>query len=622
MSADQRRAQIGKVTGSYVVYPAGDHPALASRTPASEPDMPHLSNYLTQLKEPAQQAAKSEKWWKMFSKKAKSMPVEPEVGVKDAPSIRPIGDRRTRSRSRRSDKTSDTPRHSGISLAIWGYYFIAKLGLFGMGLIDFHALENLLFAGFILLPVLRRTKLFVVPVLAAVMLYYDSWLPPISRLFAQASELSSFSLPYLFELAGRFFSWHAVGFILVCSAAYWVVSRWIRMSVLVLAGMAVIALVQGYSLISTSNQEKPDMNAYLNDFFAKEAQRSVSFTTPQPDATPFDVIFIHVCSLSWDDVQAVGLDQHPLWKRFDFLFTNFNSAASYSGPAAIHLLRAKCGQPQHGSMYLPTEDKCYLMSSLGQSGFEIDMALNHDGKFDNFLGQLRADGNLDAPPLPLDGLEPEQYAFDDSPVYDDLSVLDRWLENRQKSTSRRVALYYNTVSMHDGNHPPGTHSSSRTMDTYKARLGKFLDEMDGFMQKLDQSGRRAVVVMVPEHGGAVRGDKRQIAGLREIPTPAITIVPVGIKVVGAHREGQTQLIDLQTSYLAISTIVERMLEQSPFDGNDFNPADYVKDLPITPFVAQNEKATVAEYKNHFYYTRGDGKWEHYSEFDNRTKPLE
>ncbi len=31
---------------------------------------------------------------------------------------------------------------------------------------------------------------------------------------------------------------------------------------------------------------------------------------------------------------------HPLWKHFDIVFKNFNSATSYSGPAAVRLLRA------------------------------------------------------------------------------------------------------------------------------------------------------------------------------------------------------------------------------------------------------------------------------------------
>ncbi|MDI5677545.1 cellulose biosynthesis protein BcsG, partial [Salmonella enterica subsp. enterica serovar Anatum] len=40
------------------------------------------------------------------------------------------------------------------------------------------------------------------------------------------------------------------------------------------------------------------------------------------------------------DVEAAGLMSHPLWSHFDILFKHFNSGTSYSGPAAIRLLRA------------------------------------------------------------------------------------------------------------------------------------------------------------------------------------------------------------------------------------------------------------------------------------------
>lgn len=592
--------------------------AVASITPLPMQEMPYWSGYLKRLGGQVKQAAKPNQWINVLAKQEGVRPVTVEA-TPGIPVKRPIGDRRTRVRQRRSEpaEAPQKPYYARLSLGVWGYYFIAKLGLFGMGLIAFHVPENLIFAAFVSLPapVLRRTKTMLAAVLAIALLYHDSWLPPVSRVISQASLLSDFSIPYLFELLGRFFSWSAVGLMLGCCFVYWLASRWIRMGALVVAGMLVLGISQMMITQSGADNAQPDMNKVLDEFFSSEAQRSVSFTTPAADAVPFDVIFIHVCSLSWDDVLAVGLEHHPLWGRFDIMLKRFNSAASYSGPAAIHLLRAKCGQPRHGDMYEPTADKCYLMDTLKKSGFETEVALNHDGKFDNFLGQVQKYGRLTASPLPLDGLEPAQYAFDKSPVYDDLSVLDHWLDVRQKSESLRVALYYNTISMHDGNHPQGVTSLPNTPELYKARLSKFLDELEVFMQKLDKSGRRAVVVMVPEHGAALRGDKRQIAGLREIPTPAITIVPVGIKVIGAARSGSMMSIDQPTSYLAISYIVKRMLEQSPFADSTFSPAGYVEGLPGTQFVAQDGNITVAEYKKHYYLSRGDKNWEHYTEFD-------
>jgi len=59
--------------------------------------------------------------------------------------------------------------------------------------------------------------------------------------------------------------------------------------------------------------------------------------------------------------------------------------------------------------------------------------------------------------------------------------------------------------------------------------------LDAFLANLDKSGRRVMVLVVPEHGAALEGDRMQMSGLRDIPSPSITHVPVGIKFVGIVR---------------------------------------------------------------------------------------
>ena len=533
-----------------------------------------------------------------------------------------------------SDRRAESkPRREQLAMGGWGFYFLAKLGMFWAELIDFHSFANLLFAAFIFWSVSarlwRRVNNIVTIFVAVAMLYYDSWLPPIGRLISQASLLSEFNASYLMELLSRFISLPVVGALLAAGVLYWMVSRWLRTSVLVFICMLFVGLMQSplSHLVKQGfgNDEKggaakiasTNLAADIQDFFDGESQRVISFVTPAADAVPFDVIFIHVCSLSWDDVRAVGLENHPLWARFDMLLTRFNSAASYSGPAAIHMLRATCGQQEHSKLYVPTAEKCYLMGSLQAAGFEPGLALNHDGKFDNFLDQVRTHGRLTVPAVPLDGVTIAQYAFDNSPVYDDLSVLKRWLHSPGRLATRRAALYYNTVSLHDGNHYPGTHAQPNTLKTYGERLSRFLNGIESIIQELERSDRRAVLVMIPEHGGAVRGDQKQIAGLREIPTPAISLVPVGIKVVGGEvlRNGDSVVIDRPTSYLAVSYIIERMLEVSPFAIHTFKPGDYTAGVPLTPFVAQNEKMTVAQFNELFYLSRNGVDWEDYAEFN-------
>jgi len=46
------------------------------------------------------------------------------------------------------------------------------------------------------------------------------------------------------------------------------------------------------------------------------------------------------------------------------------------------------------------------------------------------------------------------------------------------------------------------------------------------------------------------------------------------------------------TYLAIASIVSRLLARSPFGEAGFDPAAYTADLPTTAFVAENEGATV------------------------------
>ena len=359
-----------------------------------------------------------------------------------------------------------------------------------------------------------------------------------------------------------------------------------------------------------------DMDKVLQRFYKQESARSVSFPTPKQGDVPFDVIFVQICSLSWDDLKVTGLDNHPLWRSFDILLTRFNSASTYSGPAAIRIQRATCGQSTHASLYSFVPDKCYLMDSLKRSGFEPNLVLNHDGHFDNFLKLVQAQGRFNVAPLPLNEVIINQHAFDDTPIYEDISVLNRWLEARRHSASSRVAMYYNTVSLHDGNHLDGVNARLNSRENFKIRLTKLLDDLDGFIQQLEKSGRNAVIAIVPEHGAALRGDKMQIAGLREIPSPSITLVPVGIKVIGAEvkRIGEMLKIDKPTSYLAVSHIVSRFLAKSPYGKSGFVPSDYVANLPVTPFVSQNEEMVMAGFRGRYYFRQGASEWVDYTDF--------
>jgi cellulose synthase operon protein YhjU len=338
-------------------------------------------------------------------------------------------------------------------------------------------------------PRWRRLRPWLGVPVAIALLYYDSWLPGFSRVLSQASLVSGFSADYLAELAGRFVNVTALVVLAVALAIFIGAKRFVRLDVFVVVAMIVLALVMAPPQFVSDTTAAKDAkgaadskdpkgaaeppkspDAMLAEFFQKEAMRSVVFPKVPEGAPPFDVIFVHVCSLSWDDLEATGMDKHALLSGFDIVLRRFNSVSTYSGPAAIRFLRAPCGQPTHKALYTPAQPRCLLMPDLQEAGLEPQLVLNHDGHFDDFIGFVRAQG-VNVVAQPLAGIAAPLRSFDDSRIYDDAQVLARWLERRQKSTAPRAAVYFNTVSLHDGNRLVADPKAKST-ETYKARLAK------------------------------------------------------------------------------------------------------------------------------------------------------
>ncbi|MBC7860605.1 MAG: cellulose biosynthesis protein BcsG, partial [Burkholderiaceae bacterium] len=140
----------------------------------------------------------------------------------------------------------DAGRPARLRLGAWNYYFIVKLALFWRELIGFHPLENLAFAAFLLAPVgpprWRRAKALLAAPLGAALLYYDSWLPALSRVASQTGLLANFGAGYLLELGARFISWPLVAALVLGWLLYRVVAFYLRVGVLTLAALLALAL--------------------------------------------------------------------------------------------------------------------------------------------------------------------------------------------------------------------------------------------------------------------------------------------------------------------------------------------------------------------------------------------
>lgn len=524
----------------------------------------------------------------------------------------------------------------------WNLYFLSKVVLAWMGALDLKVLPNLLFLAALLVPLpwrwARITRTVVAVPVALVLYYQDTWWPPFQRLLAQPGVLD-FSADYWLELAQRFINWQMVAVLVLLVVAYLLLKPWLRittLSVLGMLGMAVVALPLPAGLNWGTSQataatggadaaagaagalapaSNETLNAWLAAFYQQQSGLKTVFPAPA-SAAPFDVIILNICSLAWSDLDEVGMRQNTLLDHMDLIFDDFNSATAYSGPAAIRLLRASCGQTSHTALFDPVPAECQLFSNLQRLGFQSELAMNHDGHFDNFIGELSQYGGLQARPMDISAFPRALVAFDKSPLRRDGDVLNAWWKQRQAEQAQQVALFYNTISLHDGNRIVGADGRANAAD-YKARAQMVLGDMAGFVEAVERSGRRAMIVVVPEHGAALHGDRMQIPGMREIPSPSITHVPVGIKLVGmgTPASGGPRHVPEPSSYLALSELVSRVYAlnaQSPPGARDWD--SLLQGLPRTPSVSENEGAKVIDYGGKpWLQLQGSKAWNPYPE---------
>ncbi len=522
----------------------------------------------------------------------------------------------------------------------WNFYFLLKFGLLWYGYLNFHALSNLVFLAWLLFPLpsqrLHRVRQWISLPAGIALFWHDTWLPGLNSLLSQGNQLAGFSPAYLLDLVERFINWEMIGAAFVLLVLYLFVAQWIRITVLVtlaliwlnvltIAGPAMNLLPEKSATPAVVLNDKPaaskapegldqsapptsaNLTAWLNRFYDSERQRATHFPDALPaDSQPFDILVINICSLSWADIDVAQLRTHPLWQHFDIMLNNYNSATGYSGPAGIRLLRASCGQTSHSNLYKSTDQRCYLFDNLAKLGFKQQLMMDHTGVFGNYLKELREDGNLQAPLMSQTGIAPELTSFDGSPVFNDGQLMQRWLDDRTKSSDARSATFYNLIPLHDGTRELG---STRTAD-WQPRAKVLFDQLDTFLTNLEKSGRRVMVLVVPEHGAALQGDKMQMSGLRDIPSPGITHVPVGIKFVGmkAPHQGQPLTIDTPTSLLAISEIVSRVVDGQVFNAPNVNMSVLTDNLPQTPVVSENDNAVVMMYQGKPWIRLNGGDW--------------
>ncbi|MBS5491769.1 MAG: cellulose biosynthesis protein BcsG [Sutterella wadsworthensis] len=535
-----------------------------------------------------------------------------------------------------------TNQHGGVNnrswkgLGIWNVYFVLKFALAAFGYINLDFLGNALLMAWLLLPIDRRALRILRGglgfVAAVVLIYSESWLPGIESIMANKAGITGFSLLYVTELAIDFINPQMVGWGLLALLLYFLLRNYLRLTfftIVYFLGAVTFPFVQSLlpedapvqvagtatsTQAPTTGKAKSDDLKAVGEWYSAfiDYERERRATMPQglsEKDTPFDILLLSICSLSNDDLAASQLDTHPVFNRFNIRFDEFNSATGYSGPALLRLLNGACGQPSHNDLYGERRTECEVMTRLGTLGYTQRLLMDHSGEYDNFLQSLRDKAGVTAP---LDNTKfPLRYmGFDDEEISDSLAVLRHWQRTQARSKDRRTMTLMNFIALHDGNRLPGRGRS----EPFKPRAKRMFDDLNTFMNELERSGRKVMLVIVPEHGAAVRGDKIQAPRLRDIPNLRITQVPVMVKFFGL-KGLPTEAIHVtgNTSYLALTSLIGKTLETDYFgkQGGSVPLEDLVKDLPQTNPVSENGQAQVLKYKDRQYVRMNGGEWKPY-----------
>lgn len=533
-------------------------------------------------------------------------------------------------------------------LGLWNVYFICKFFLTQLGYLRLELFANIALFCFLLLPANSKGMRFLKQLIALgcgiALLWSESWLPGPQSIMANASGITGFSVNYVLQLIWDFINWRMVfaGFAILL--IYYAARDFIRVTAI--TGCWLLFLVVSPFFGSAPSQQSnlvpqtaagktavgnpadtasalaaakgtaqgevtsEEIDKWYQTFIAYEKDRVAQFPDSiKPKDTPFDIVILNICSLSTDDLIASNLINNRTFSQFNIRFDHFNSATSYSGPAALRLLNGACGQPSHEALYDTRRPECEIMNRLDSLGFKQHLFLDHSGVYDNYLNAMRTQAGLTAP------FERRRYpvkyvSFNDEEIADTLSVFRHWRSVVNKAKGPRSVSLFNFIALHDGNRQPG---KSR-WEEFEPRARAFIEALDVFIADLQKSKRKVMLIIVPEHGAAVRGDRIQTPRLRDIPSRRITQVPVMVKFFGLNKLPKTPVhVTSDTSYLALSTLIGRVIETNYFSKPEgaVPMADLVNDLPTTHMVSENAQAMVLEYKGKDYLKMSKGTWRPY-----------
>jgi cellulose synthase operon protein YhjU len=502
-------------------------------------------------------------------------------------------------------------------MKIWQFYFAFKLYFYARGYLQFDGFLNFVLFLYWLLPV--WAELYRVPrhplfnrlhgpfgALGCVaLLWHDTYFPPVSAVYGFLMDPSTRpSAMYVSQFLAGYWSWMEVGVISFLLMAFYALHRY-RVSATIPPFIA--TLVPPAISIAT---KPPPLNQVEKDFYASQADKDeiIKLKVEQQSGSNFDIVILQVCSMAWEDLELAGLLNHPFLKAFDLVFTRFNTVTSYSTPAALRLLRAPCGQVQHSLLYQDANSDCYLSEQLKSQGYRFDVLFNHYGTSSETMGNDLQRLARAPQPISVQSIKPEAVNYDDSAILNNLETLQFWLNHRNQNQSPRTALYYNTVSLHGGSHFKNNQTwwkQDHVTHYHEAALRLF-EDLRAFMALLQSSKRNVLVLMVAEHGAALKGNSVQAQDLRDIPLPTLTTVPLGVRwiVPGQESTVNPMIVKKAVSYRVLPKLIQFVANESRLPTTQ----ELEKSLPTLTYFGENERAVTTIQDGRLYFKQRGGPW--------------
>jgi cellulose synthase operon protein YhjU len=524
-------------------------------------------------------------------------------------------------------------------LGIWNAYFIFAIGLYYFGYTAFSVPLNLALAAALCLkwpsPKADAAWRAAAAICAAALLYHDSYLPAPWQIMSQRGNIAGFSLEYVWGFVKGFVNVHMLAAALGLLLAVLLLGSYVRFTTVTAVCLAAALIAKPQlpqaaegtaancpapgALEEAAEAGSPDLipqrggatdanlSRWRDAFYKSEEGRAVAMPAQLHSGfAPFSIIIVNICSLSENDLEATALAAHPVFRRFDVKFQEFNSATPYSTPASMRLLRASCGQETEAGMYSGRRPQCELMTQLSQIGFRPSVFLDHNGAYGDYLETLGRLAGLPQDIAPQQDLKVEYRSFDGSPIYDDGDLFRLYERTVLSDNSSSAVTFFNLIALHDGNRDAKSGRSAG----YPQRLAKLLADLDSFMDAIERSRANVMLILAPEHGAQFRGDRMQIASLREIPTSHITRVPAYVRFFGGGAKPQQLEAKGRFSYLALSDLVRRAIEDNYYGGGT-ELKDLIEDLPQTWPVSEATNAEFMQFRGKEYYRLKGEAWSEY-----------